>query len=425
MTLPKDAFPSHWTYASLGDLGTWAGGGTPSKQKPEYWTDGEVPWVSPKDMKQPVLSGSQDKITVVASEESAAKLRPANSIAFVTRSGILEHSLPVSVVPFEAAYNQDMKVLTLREDVDPCWLMWVLRGAAQDVLDSTRKDGTTVASIDFDRLKAYRLGIPALDEQRAIVAAIDDALARIDAIDGELTAVEELTANFRRASERDAFAAAEGSSMTLGDLCAQQGGAIQTGPFGSQLHARDYRDEGTPVLMPRDLDPEGINWDQCARVGDDDVDRLTRHLLEPGDIVQSRRGDLTRRAVVTAGSERALCGTGCFVIRLRDESLAHYVAAALSEPTVAYAIEEASAGVTMSNLNGKTLASVRIPVPDERSRGALLTAVSQSQEASLVIDARVAETRAEAMRLRASVLHRALTGELLGPSVSETASVAA
>jgi type I restriction enzyme S subunit len=177
--------------------------------------------------------------------------------------------------------------------------------------------------------------------------------------------------------------------------------------------------------MPRDLDPEGINWDRCARIGDDDVNRLTRHILEPGDIVQSRRGDLTRRAVVAAGSERALCGTGCFVIRLKDEGLAPFVAAALSEPTVAYAIEQASAGVTMPNLNGKTLASVRIPLPDERSRGALLVAVSQSREASQLIDAGVAETRADLVRLRASVLHRAFTGDLLGTSVSEIAGAAA
>ena len=50
----------------LRNVGIWSGGGTPSKANPEYWDNGDIPWVSPKDMKTFELHDSQDKITAKA-----------------------------------------------------------------------------------------------------------------------------------------------------------------------------------------------------------------------------------------------------------------------------------------------------------------------------------------------------------------------
>jgi len=66
----------------LGKLGDWGGGGTPSKSKPAFWTDGTVPWVSPKDMKFDVIENSQDLITQNAVENSSAKLYPTSRPLF-------------------------------------------------------------------------------------------------------------------------------------------------------------------------------------------------------------------------------------------------------------------------------------------------------------------------------------------------------
>ena len=95
-----DPLPIGWVRAPLGMLGEWSGGGTPSKAQPDYWHNGTVPWVSPKDMKQIVLDASQDHITDLACAESSARLMPPGSIAFVVRSGILNHTLPIALVPF-------------------------------------------------------------------------------------------------------------------------------------------------------------------------------------------------------------------------------------------------------------------------------------------------------------------------------------
>src|SRR5215831_4861426 len=89
----------------LGDLGTWYGGGTPSKARRDFWEGGTIPWISPKDMGPAVLKTTEDRITAAAVAGSATKLVSANAVAIVVRSSILEHTLPVAFVPFESSLN--------------------------------------------------------------------------------------------------------------------------------------------------------------------------------------------------------------------------------------------------------------------------------------------------------------------------------
>lgn len=65
---------------------------------------------------------------------------------------------------------------------------------------------------------------------------------------------------------------------TLGAACASGGGDIQTGPFGSQLHAADYVSVGIPSIMPQNIGDNRILEDGIAR----DANRLSRYLVRKG-----------------------------------------------------------------------------------------------------------------------------------------------
>ena len=109
----------------------------------------------------------------------------------------------------------------------------------------------------------------------------------------------------------------DGLETTLGALVDSGGGLIQTGPFGSQLHAGDYVEDGIPIVMPQQLGDNEIRMDGISRVAEHDRDRLARHVMHKGDIVFSRRGDVTRRAYITEKEDGWLCGTGCLLKHLR------------------------------------------------------------------------------------------------------------
>lgn len=84
------------------------GGGTPSKSKPEYY-DGNIPWVTPKDMKYDYIINSRDHINENAVANSSAKIIPIDCLLMVIRSGILKHTLPLGINKVEVTINQDMK----------------------------------------------------------------------------------------------------------------------------------------------------------------------------------------------------------------------------------------------------------------------------------------------------------------------------
>lgn len=197
---------------ALGELGTWTGGGTPKKSIPAYWR-GEIPWISPKDMKSIRLEDTQNHITELAVKESAAKIFPAQSIAFVVRSGILEHTLPIALIPFPAAANQDIKILTPKPEVNPEWLLYALLGLAGDIRTSCRKHGTTVASIEFPKLNAYSVTVPPKPDQDRLVAETVARLSLIESGLNDLATAKDRVQHLRRAVLR---AAAGGSAAGNG-----------------------------------------------------------------------------------------------------------------------------------------------------------------------------------------------------------------
>ena len=151
---------------------------------------------------------------------------------------------------------------------------------------------------------------------------------------------------------------------TLGAACERSGGNIQTGPFGSQLHASDYRPVGIPSIMPQNLGDNRVIEDGIARIGEGDATRLARYLVRTGDIVYSRRGDVERRALIGPHEDGWLCGTGCLRIRLGENGVdPRYASYYLGHPVVREWIVRHAHGATMPNLNTAILSACPLLIP--------------------------------------------------------------
>lgn len=148
--------------------------------------------------------------------------------------------------------------------------------------------------------------------------------------------------------------------VTLGDISSN----IQTGPFGSQLHQSDYSEEGTPVVMPKDLVNGHISEASIARVSEDHVNRLSRHKIEVGDILYSRRGDVGRCAFATYLEQGWLCGTGCLRVTIdSSKAVPKFVFYQLQKAETVGWVEKHAVGATMLNLNTSILSSIPIEMP--------------------------------------------------------------
>jgi len=155
----------------------------------------------------------------------------------------------------------------------------------------------------------------------------------------------------------------EWRETTLGQLTQKGGGFIQTGPFGSQLHASDYVEEGIPVIMPVNLVDNRISLENIARITEADAQRLSKHLVQEGDIVYSRRGDVTRKALITSDEVGMFCGTGCLLVRPGDQVDPQFLKYHLSTPENQEWIVRHAIGATMPNLNTSILGDIPLRIP--------------------------------------------------------------
>ena len=148
--------------------------------------------------------------------------------------------------------------------------------------------------------------------------------------------------------------------------------SLQTGPFGSQLHASDYIDGGIPVINPSHLRAGAIFADDRCSVDADTAARLSRHRLAKNDVIFARRGELGRCALVTTKEVGWLCGTGSLRMRLRPDAIStDFLMLVLSSPGLRAHLRLYSVGSTMDNANTAIVGNIRVPMPPSAEQQAI------------------------------------------------------
>ena len=178
-----------WPVATIGEVCEVVSGATPKTGKPEFW-DGNVPWVTPKDLSklgQKHLSDTPRHITKAGLKSCSARMLPAQSVLLSSRAPIglvAINTLPVCT-------NQGFKSLVPRFDlVSPDFLFWWLKTQEKHIQSKGR--GATFKEVSKKIVEDLQIPLPLLDEQRRIAGILDAAdalrakrraaLARLDTL---------------------------------------------------------------------------------------------------------------------------------------------------------------------------------------------------------------------------------------------------
>ena len=191
--------PAHWEPARLWRLCSATSGATPTKENPAYW-NGEIPWISPKDMKRRVISTSEDLITQQALNETGIKLVTPEVVLVVVRGMILAHSFPVAVTASPVTINQDMKALRLIDGVEAFYFAWALDGLARGIVATVVEEaahGTRV--IRMDQWRSLVVPLPPHPEQAAIASFLECETTNIDALIAKVRQAIDRLKEFRTA----------------------------------------------------------------------------------------------------------------------------------------------------------------------------------------------------------------------------------
>ncbi len=292
-----------------------------------------------------------------------------------------------AVVPFDGICTTEvLAIYPQGEATDKRFLFYLMQGDAVFETVESLSYGTKMPRVSWTDLAEIEIAMPPLPEQQkiaAILTAVDD---KLDLIARQISATQTLkqglmqTLFTRGAGTPDAqgrwhphteFQDTELGRIpagwqvtTLGAVC---DGALQTGPFGSQLHAAEYQDEGVPVLMPKDLINGRANLQTAAKISPARAEELSRHKLVPGDLLFSRRGDVARFALIDETSAGALCGTGCLKAKPSLKHSSSFLAHRLQLDSVRTWLEQNAVGQTMPNMNTAILSELPLVMPGSKA----------------------------------------------------------
>lgn len=178
----EDELPAYWLRVPLGKIGEWRGGGTPSKSRADFW-EGDIPWVSPKDMKVSHIADAQDHISSAAVEGSSVRMIPPGSLLMVVRGMILARASPVALTTKHVTINQDMKALLPFEPETKDYLLIALQAFEPEVLAAIEHSSHGTCKLKTEFLHGLIMPIPPLAEQRRIVTKIDQLMVMVDQLE--------------------------------------------------------------------------------------------------------------------------------------------------------------------------------------------------------------------------------------------------
>jgi type I restriction enzyme S subunit len=166
----------HWPIRPLGDCAKFLSGGTPRKDRTEFW-EGDIPWVSSGEMTENRIHDASLHITAEA-VEAGSRLVPENTVLAVVRGMSLAKEFRVSITKREVAFNQDLKAFACKPDVDPEFLFYSLFAQREHIRRLATEASHGTKKLETDTLAGVSIPLPELRIQRrtAEVASIYDEL---------------------------------------------------------------------------------------------------------------------------------------------------------------------------------------------------------------------------------------------------------
>lgn len=339
-------------------------------------------------------------------EATKLRVRPGQIIFGKRRA----YQRKVAVADFDGIASAHAMILQEKPALYPGFLPFFMQSDVFMDRAVTISEGGLSPTIKWKTLAAEKFLLPPPEQQRELVELMQGFERAIEAgerVAAAATQFEQLLALDLLNITTDA--------KPLREFAVKDG--IQTGPFGSQLKAGEYTATGTPVVMPKDIQNGQIQTDAIARVPQAVVDRLPHHVLQAGDIVFARRGDLSKIALIDENTAGFICGTGCLRFRPKPEVIPSLLFKHLTKLEVIAWLNENSVGTTMPNLNTTIIG--RVPTPDLSFAADKQERVSNSLNAAAET-ASATKTHVEQLgQLRFSILNTALSPSATAEAAAE------
>jgi type I restriction enzyme S subunit len=191
--------PDGWAWKPLPSLARLESGHTPSRRCPEYWANGDVPWLALPDIRAldcRVANTTSESTNALGLANSSARLLPKDTVA-LSRTASVGF---ITIFDRPMATSQDFVNWICGADLHPKFLLWLLRAARKFILDQST--GAIHKTVYMDVVERFHVCIPSLAEQQNIAAKLDAIFEEVVSLraagTAQLAALQKLPAAFLR-----------------------------------------------------------------------------------------------------------------------------------------------------------------------------------------------------------------------------------
>ncbi|WP_408502408.1 restriction endonuclease subunit S [Paraburkholderia strydomiana] len=355
-------------------------GGTPDKARPEFWTDGTIPWLNSGAVNTPKIVEPSAYITKEAFENSSAKWIPAGALVMALAGQGKTKGMTAQVL-FETTCNQSMAAIIPTSKIDARYLFWWLTQNYQNVRNMA--GGDLRDGLNLELVGSIPCPLPTSDEQISIATFLDRETEKIDKLITEQEKLLTLLAEKRQATVSHAVthginpnAPMKNSGVTwLGEvpahwrvlrvkyLVACRDG-IQMGPFGGMLLDLLSDESGYKVYGQENTISGnfllGNRW-----ISEERFDELERYQLRAGDLVVTRKGSLGNARLISQLPYPGIADSDTIRIRIDENTILPELFALLLHECeyVANQIAATKRGAILSGLNSENIANLVVTCP--------------------------------------------------------------
>ena len=344
---------SEWTYRPLGELVSFASGGTPSKKRDDYW-DGTIPWISAKTLKTENIDTS-DLFITEEGLKAGSKIAPKGSILLLTRGSGLFNGIPIARVEKDVAFNQDIKCLDSYGEVENEFIFYWLLSQKDYLMAKVGVTGIGAGKFDLDFLQKLMIPIPSERERKSIVGFASSISEKIRCNAKVNDNLEQQAQSYFQELFVD-NADPEWTTGTISDL-----GTVVGGSTPSKAKPEYYTESGIAWITPKDL---SINKSKFVSHGENDITELglknsSAAIMPEGTVLFSSRAPIGYIAIA-AGEVTTNQGFKSVVPKPEIGTPFVYFFLKNTLPV----IEGMASGSTFKEVSGSTMKNVPAVIPD-------------------------------------------------------------
>ena len=346
-----------WTYKKLGEVAVKISDG--SHNPPKGVDYSPYPMLSSKNVFFDYYNYDDPRyLSKEAFEEENKRTDISDGDVLLTIVGTVGRTCCVKspFIPF--TLQRSVAVLKpKKESIASRFLMYALHSLSE--LWNNEAKGVAQKGVYLKQLASIPIPIPPLSEQQRIVSELDLLSSIIEKKKAQLKEYDQLAHSIFFDMFGDPVSNEKGWEVKkLGELA-----LVKTGPFGSMLHKQDYISNGTPLVNPIHMKDFHIIADMDFTISDEKAEELDKYILQKGDVIFARRGDIGRCAVVTEKENGYLCGTGSLFVRFVVEVVSTFIMYIIRSSSFTNELVSNAKGATMLNLNSSIVEDLRLPLP--------------------------------------------------------------